>query len=91
MSAKQVNIKPIYPKLIDPRWAGTPLNTYEIECSECHRAKWPSLPDRPSTYVCSLCRMAGSGARNRREAGRRGGRASNMARIERKRSLGGAQ
>jgi hypothetical protein len=45
------------------------LNTYEVTCSSCHRTKYPSLIETPTSYVCVLCRSGVSEAR--RHAARR--------------------
>ena len=53
LKVRQVNENPVSAKDI---W----LNTYEIECSSCHELKWPSLPSKPTSYVCRLCVSRGS-------------------------------
>ncbi len=45
--------------------------TYEVVCEKCGRKKWPTLPEKPTTYVCVLCLLPGT--ESRRETGRRVG------------------
>ena len=33
------------------------MQTYHVRCAECGGDKWPTLPERPTRYVCVLCRM----------------------------------
>jgi hypothetical protein len=73
---KQVNLVPITP-------LGPVLNTWEVVCATCGQLKWPTLSERPTSYVCSLCRMADPAKRaTRREAGRKGAAAKQRPQIE---------
>lgn len=33
------------------------MPTFQIRCAECRELEWPTLPERPSRYVCALCGM----------------------------------
>ena len=44
-----------------------PLTTYEVRCTACGELKWPRLPDRPTGYVCVLCRAVGPAEVARRQ------------------------
>ena len=49
------------------------MPTYQVRCVECGGEKWPMLPERPSRYLCALCRSLEPAQREkRREAGQRG-------------------
>jgi hypothetical protein len=48
------------------------MPTYEVVCVECGRPRWPTLPDRPTQYVCARCVSLPSGKGvQRREVRRR--------------------
>ena len=32
------------------------MPTYQVTCTECGKEKWPTVPERPTGYVCVLCR-----------------------------------
>ena len=66
LEARQVNKEPILAKNI---W----LNTYEVECRACHEVKYPTLAERPKTYLCVLCRaLDPQKLAQRRQAARQG-------------------
>ena len=31
------------------------MPTFEVLCAECDELRWPTLPERPSRYVCVRC------------------------------------
>ena len=50
----------------------TSYQTYQVTCTTCGKDKWPSLPERPETYECVLCRSLSPKARlAQAEAGRK--------------------
>lgn len=48
------------------------MPTYEVACATCGDLRWPTLPERPTAYVCTRCLCTPLDTRiKRREAGRR--------------------
>lgn len=39
------------------------LRTIEIRCTQCGQLKWPYLAEKPTHYVCELCRSGAGEAR----------------------------
>lgn len=44
------------------------MPVFEVICSECGRTKYPTMKERPDTYVCALCGMVTPGEREARRA-----------------------
>ncbi len=42
------------------------MPTFQVRCAECGGEKWPSLPERPTRYVCVLCMAVPANVRQRR-------------------------
>lgn len=48
------------------------MPTFQVQCSECGKDKWPTLPGRPLRYVCTLCASVPAIVRQaRREQGQK--------------------
>lgn len=44
------------------------MPTFQVTCSNCNEEKWPTLPERPTTYVCVLCMSVPREVREARKA-----------------------
>ncbi len=49
------------------------MPTFEVRCDTCLDLKWPTLPERPKSYECVLCRMLDPAKRARLREGYRKG------------------
>lgn len=58
------------------------MPTFQVSCVECGGEKWPSLPERPTRYLCALCLAVPENVRLRRR--QQGQKAAERARAKKK-------
>ena len=52
--------------------SGPNLQTFQVKCVQCGGQRWPYLLERPTAYVCQMCRSMPKETRDeRRAAGQR--------------------
>ena len=39
------------------------MPTFAVRCASCNGERWPTLPERPSRYVCARCVCVGADVR----------------------------